>query len=201
MNSSKLFSSKVKKLTYTALITAIVVCVQLLSSVIKFGPFSITLAHIPIIVGGALLGPIAGAWFGLVFGITVLLSGDAAFFLGFSVPGTIATVLIKGLLAGLLSALVYKLFEKKNRYAASFIAAVVCPIVNTGTFLLLSRVFLYDAVTQLATDSAWGGSIALYMIVGLVGVNFIVEFIVNVVLAPVVFRIVGAMGSKHEHYV
>ena len=41
-----------------------------------------------IVVGAALYGPLAGAWFGFVFGLVVLLSGDAAAFLVVSPLGT-----------------------------------------------------------------------------------------------------------------
>jgi Predicted membrane protein len=90
----------IRKLTGIALFTAIVVVLQLLGSVIRFGPFSISLVLIPIVVGAALYGKLAGAWLGLVFGLVVLLSGDAAPFMAVNPLGTVITVLVKGALAG-----------------------------------------------------------------------------------------------------
>lgn len=84
-----------------AMLTALVIVLQLLGSFIRFGMFSISLVLIPIVVGAAMCGPAISAWLGLVFGIAVLLSGDAAAFLAVSVPGTILTVLAKGVLCGL----------------------------------------------------------------------------------------------------
>ncbi|MCD7873086.1 MAG: energy-coupled thiamine transporter ThiT, partial [Clostridiales bacterium] len=78
-----------KKLVGIGLFTAIVVVLQLLGSFIKFGTFSISLVLIPIVVGTALYGIGAGAWLGLAFGVTVLISGDAAAFLTVNVIGTI----------------------------------------------------------------------------------------------------------------
>ena len=75
-----------------AMLTALVIVLQLLGSFIRFGVFSISLVLIPIVVGAAMCGPAISAWLGLVFGIAVLLSGDAAAFLAVSVPGTILTV-------------------------------------------------------------------------------------------------------------
>lgn len=70
-----------KKIVGTGLFTAIVVVLQLVASAIKFGPFSITLVLAPIIIGAAMYGIGAGAWLGFAFGVTVLISGDAAAFL------------------------------------------------------------------------------------------------------------------------
>ena len=101
------------------------------------GPFFlITLTLIPIVIGSALYGAFAGAWLGFIFGVTVLLSGDAAAFLTINIPGTIATVLVKGTLAGLAAGLVYKLASKVNRYFGVICSALVAPVVNTGIFLL-----------------------------------------------------------------
>ena len=92
---------KTRTLTGVALFTAIVAVLQLVGAFIRFGPFSISLVLVPIVVGAALYGPKAGAWLGLVFGVVVLLSGDAAAFLAVNPWGTIVTVLVKGAAAGL----------------------------------------------------------------------------------------------------
>lgn len=88
------------------LLTAIVVVLQFVGATIKFGTFSISLVLMPIVIGAALYGVFAGAWLGLVFGVVVLLSGDAATFMAINPFGTIVTVLLKGILAGAVSGLV-----------------------------------------------------------------------------------------------
>ena len=186
MNDTRI---KTKTLTGMALFTAIVIVLQLLGSFIRFGPFSISLVLIPIVVGAAMYGAAAGAWLGFVFGLAVLLSGDAAAFMAVSPLGTIITVLAKGSLAGLCAGLVYSLLEKKNRYAAVIAAAVVCPVVNTGLFLLGCVVFFLETVR------GWGQSmgfenVGTYMIVGLVGLNFLVEMSMDIVLSPLVLRLI-----------
>ena len=103
-----------RTLTGMALLTAVVVILQFLGAFVRFGPFSISLVLIPIVVGAALYGPLAGAWFGFVFGLVVLLSGDAAAFLVVSPLGTILTVLLKGSLAGLCAGLVYKALSRSR---------------------------------------------------------------------------------------
>ena len=93
-------NNKTKSMVGVGLFTAIVVVLQFLGGSIKFGMFSISLVLIPIVVGSAVYGCKAGGWLGFAFGSTVLLSGDAAPFLGISIPGTIITVLAKGSACG-----------------------------------------------------------------------------------------------------
>ena len=57
-------SEKTRRLTGLALMTAIIVVLQVVASFVKFGPFTITLALAPILIGAALYGPKARAWAG-----------------------------------------------------------------------------------------------------------------------------------------
>lgn len=181
-----------QKLVITAILTALVIVLQFMGSFIRFGMFSISLVLIPIVIGSALCGYKSGAWLGFVFGAAVLLSGDASAFLVIDVFGTIVTVLLKGTLCGLAAGITYKLLENKNRYIAVMAAAVVCPIVNTGVFLLGCLVFFLETITE------WGiglgfQNVGKYMIFGLVGGNFIFELITNIVLAPIILRVEKAV--------
>ena len=192
-----------RTLTGLALMTAIVIILQLLGSFIRFGPFSISLVLIPIVVGAALYGPWAGCWLGFVFGVVVLLSGDAAAFLVVNPLGTILVVLLKGALAGLCAGAVYgalKSLREKGaggETAAVVISALAAPVVNTGIFLLGCLVFF------LPTVAAWGEalgfeSVGKYMILGLVGGNFLFEVLFNIVLSPVIVRLIR-LGKKDRH--
>ena len=112
---------------------------------------------------------------------------DAAFWLGLSIPGTIITVMVKGILAGLCAGLVYKLLERFNRYLAVLVSAIVCPVVNTGIFLLGSLVFFMDTVSGGAATE--GISVGMYLIVFFVGLNFVFELIANIAVSPAMVRI------------
>ena len=182
-----------KKIAGIGLLTAIVVVLQLLGSFIHFGPFSISLVLIPIVVGASLYGIGAGAWLGLAFGITVLISCDAAAFLTVNPGGTVVTVLLKGALAGLLAGGVYKLIEKKNKAVATIAAAIVCPVVNTGVFLIGCRLFFFDTIKQWAG----GTDVFVYMITGLVGFNFLFELGANIILSPTVVKLTK-LGRKEK---
>ena len=188
---------KTRTLTGVALFTAIVVVLQLVGAFIRFGPFSISLVLVPIVVGAALYGAGAGAWLGLVFGVVVLLSGDAAAFLAVNPLGTVVTVLAKGAAAGFCAGWAYRLLAAKNRYLAVIAAALVCPVVNTGVFLLGCKLFFMETV------NGWAGAmgfdnVGAYMILGLVGANFLVETATDVVLSPAALRLIRIGEGAHS---
>ena len=189
-------NSKTKKIVGVGIFTAIVVVLQLLGSFIKFGTFSISLVLIPIIVGAALYGIGAGAWLGLVFGVTVLLSGDAAAFLAVNPVGTVITVLLKGALAGLCAGAVYTLIEKKNSIGAAICAGITAPVVNTGIFAIGCLIFFMPTISE------WGKAAGVedagkFLIVGVIGLNFVIELAINLVLSTVIVKLVG-LGKKEN---
>ena len=175
----------IKVMVITAILTALVVVLQFMGQFVRLGPFMISLVLIPIVIGAAIGGKKNGAWLGFVFGAVVLISGDAAAFLAVNAFGTIVTVLVKGLLCGLAAGWVYEIIEKKNSLVAVILAAIVCPVVNTGVFLIGCVVFFMDTITAWAN----GGNVIAYMFLGLVGGNFLVELGANLVLAPGIVRI------------
>lgn len=191
-------ASKAKKFDTTkvvvlGLLTAIVIVLQALAISIRFGVFNITLVLVPIVVGAALYGWKAGAWLGTVFGIVVLLT-DAGAFLAINVPGTIVTCILKGALAGLVAGIIFKALESKNKWAAVICAGVAAPVVNTGVFLLGCCVFFLDTISEWASGAGFE-NVGTYMIVGFVGINFLVELGINLVLSSAIIRIVD-IGKK-----
>lgn len=183
------------KLTSLGILTAIVIVLQIFTTFVHFGPFSITLALIPIVVGAAMFGPAAGTYLGAVFSVIVIImsatGGDIGGLMVWSANPFMCIVLcmLKGTLAGFVAGLLYKAIESKNNIAASVAAAIASPIVNTGIFVLGMLIFFKD------TLSAWanGQDILLYIIFGLTGVNFLIELGVNVILSPVVVQIVNSV--------
>ncbi len=193
LNSKKTWNTRT--LVGLALFTAIVVVLQLLGNFIRFGIFSISLVLVPIVVGAALYGPAAGGWLGGVFGLVVLLTGGGEPFMTINPVGTIVTVMVKGIAAGLAAGFVYKLLERKNQYVAIILSAIVCPVVNTGIFLLGCLAFFMETIRGWAGEMGYANAGA-YMIFGLAGLNFVIELAVNIVLSPVIRLIIklGQMG-------
>lgn len=183
-------NTKTQKIVGIGLFTAIVVALQLLAASIKFGPFSITLVLAPIVIGAALYGVGAGAWLGVAFGLSVLISGDAAAFMTINPAGTVITVLLKGMLAGLAAGFIYKALEKSNKTVAVVLAGIACPIVNTGIFLAGCYLFFQEWLV-----SVFGTTGFATVVTGLVSVNFAVELGINMVLASVIVRVID-IGKK-----
>ncbi len=183
------------KLVLVAILSAIVAVLAYYGGFIKIGGLaSISLTLIPVVIGATLCGPLAGAWLGGVAGIIFFTTPDAAFWMGLSVPGTIITVMVKGILSGLCAGLVFKLLGKFNRYLSIIVSAIVCPVVNTGIFLLGSLVFFMDAVSGGAAEK--GISVGMYLIVVFVGLNFVFELIANIAVSPAMVRILDITKRK-----
>ena len=187
-------NTKTKNMVGIGLFTAIVMVLQFLGGGIKFGVFSISLVLVPIVVGAAIYGWKAGAILGFAFGAAVLMSGDAAAFLVIDPLATVLVVLVKGIACGFFAGLVYKLFSGASSKFAVFAAAIICPVVNTGVFLLGCQFFFLETIAE------WGAamgyeSVGAYMFLGLAGVNFVIELAVNLLLAPVIVRLIR-IGRK-----
>ena len=75
--------------------------------------------------------------------------------------------------------------------AAVFVSAAVCPIVNTGIFLLGCYLFFFDTIKEWAG----GTNVGTFMIVGLVGMNFIFELVINLILSPAIVMLIR-IGEK-----
>lgn len=187
---------KTLRLALGGILTAIVIVMQLFASAVKFGPFQVSLVLIPIVIGAAVCSAGVSTWLGFVFGMVVLLNGDAAAFLSVNAPGTVVTVLAKGILCAAAAGGVYQLVSGKNRTLAVVLSAITAPVVNTGVFLVGCRLFFYDTVKQWASGAGFENPV-IYMFIGLVGLNFVFETAVNVVLSPVVVRIIDASRTRH----
>ena len=180
-------NTKIHRMVGIGILSAIVVVLQLLGSFIRFGPVSVSLVLIPIVVGAAMYGPGSGAFLGAVFSIVVLMQPDTAFFYGVSFFGTVITVLVKGSVAGYLAGLVFQKVSGKGQLLAVILAAMTCPLVNTGLFIVGSRLFFWDALTELG-----GGNAVVFLFTVMIGANFIAEFVTNLVCSPVILRILHA---------
>ena len=192
--ASKNFS-KLRNTVMLAALTAIVLILQLAGVTVRLGPTNVSLVLIPIVFGAVTLGPMAGAWLGLVFGVEVFvvlgaMGGDPTFTAILFNNAPIATFficIVKSTLAGYLAGVVYALICTKNQIVALFAAAAVTPIVNTGVFVI-GCFLLHDVIA--ANFVSEGVTVVYYILIGLAGVNFLLEFALNMVVVPALGRIV-----------
>jgi thiamine transporter ThiT len=191
-------SLKINKMVGMAILLALIVALQIVATFIKFGSFSITLALTPIVVGAAMYGATAGAVFGGAFGIVVLAACIGGADIGGNIlwvanPALTAVLCItKGAAAGFCAGLIYSAVSKKNIYAGVISAAVICPIVNTGIFIAAMSLFYSETLIAWAA----GENLIYYALIGLTGVNFLLEFGINLVLSPAVVRIINALKNQ-----
>ncbi|MBQ9246963.1 MAG: ECF transporter S component [Ruminococcus sp.] len=194
-NTSK--KTNVYKLTGLGILTAIIIVLQIFTTFIHFGPFSITLALIPIVVGAAMYGKGAGAYLGAVFSVVVVImcitGGDPGGFMVWSANPFMCVVMcmLKGTVAGFLAGLMYQLIAPKNQLLGVIIAALISPIANTGIFIIGMLLFFRETLASWAG----GSDLLTYIIMGLTGVNFLIELGVNMVLSPIVVKIIEAVNK------
>lgn len=194
-------NNNIIKMVQVSILMAIIVVLQLLSYVIKIGTFNLSLVLIPIVVGAVMFGPKTGAWLGFVFGAVV----TACCVSGMDVGGAIlwnanpfltaAICLIKGTAAGWVAGLIATAFKSsRTPWVGIILAALAAPVVNTGLFLVGLSTCFYDVLV------AWAGGqeILYYIIFGLVGINFIIEFALNAILSPTVTAIVKALKKTNR---
>lgn len=192
-------NAKIKRMVGLALLIALIVVLQFVGGMIPpIGGFSISLVLIPIVLGAAMYGPSAGALLGAAFGVIVYINCVTGADLGgamvFQANPILCFLVVmgKGILAGLASGWVYKLLKKKNPYLAIVCAAIICPVVNTGTFVVCMLLFFIEVL------SSWAGSgdVVGYILTGLVLANFLPELVINVVLSPVSQRVINTVNKK-----
>ena len=188
---------KILDMVILAMLLALVVVLQIFGGFIKIGMFSPSLVLIPIVIGAILVGPVGGAIVGAAFGVVVVVQCamgiDAGGFILWNInPFLTALIcLAKGACAGLVPGLIYKAIAGNEPtdtkiLVSSIIAALSAPVVNTGLFLVGLSVFFTD------TLYAWSGgtNVMLYIITGLVGINFLIEFLINAIVSPAVSTVV-----------
>ena len=192
----EVFMEKVKNTFFTAkniavlaVLVALVVVLQVFGLAIPMpGGTSMSFVLVPIIVGGMLLGPIAGLLLGLVFGIVTIFDPLALALMNITPVAAVATVVLKGMLAGLVSALLFKVVSRKNRYVAAFVAAIAAPVVNTGIFFI-GCLIMRDAIVACVGQAFWA-------FIGLIMINFAIELAINIVLAPAIYSVDNVIEKR-----
>ncbi len=192
MEKNSFFSAK--RITGIAVLTALVIVLQTVLGSIRIGATSFSLVLIPIVLGGVIYGAWTGAFLGFVFGFITLMYGvvgadafTAILFQNQPIE-TALLCLVKGTAAGFVSGILYKAFSKKNELAAVFLAAAAAPIVNTGLFIGGSLLFLQQTLLVNFVES--GSTVVYFLFIGCAGVNFLVEFAVNLIAAPTLHRVI-----------
>ena len=202
---------KTLELVQLSMLAALVVVLQLISALIPpiGGMVSITLTLIPVVIGAILFDKKGGAILGFVFGLIVMINCITGLDPGGNILWnanpvmTAVLCLLKGTLAGFVPAVVYSVIigkkeaSNKKKLFTTILVAALAPIVNTSTFV--AGMILFFRETLGAWAEAAGKPIVLYILVGLAGLNFLIEFIINMILTPAIIRIVDIVKKKNIH--
>lgn len=195
---------RIQQIVGTGVLMALVIVLQVFAASIKIGPVSFTLSLVPIVLGALLYGPATGAFLGGVFGLVVTIAvvtgADAGGYMMFEkLPVlTVALCMVKGIAAGFVAGLISRAFDRHGHPVPGlFLAAVACPITNTGIFCIGLLAFYRDVAT------AWMGAttytnLFVYTMLGIVGINFLVELAVDLVLAPAIERVIYAIRKQNS---
>ena len=182
-----------------AVFMALVAVLQITGTGINLTGTPISLVLIPIALGAMLLGPLAGALLGLEFGVIVFVAGFVGadgftFILIQDHPIYTALICIgKGVLAGFGAGLVYRLLANKNKLAAVIAAAATTPIINTALFIIGA---LFMQSTLKSNFLGEGETVVYFLIVVCAGVNFLLELLLNLLVAPALARAVDTANRR-----
>ena len=116
-------SAKLRNTVMLAALTAIVLVLQITGITVRILTTNINIGLVPIVFGAITLGPAAGAWLGLVSGVSTfvllgVMGGDPTFTVILFNNAPVMTALIcivKTTAAGYLSGLVYRILKEKSK--------------------------------------------------------------------------------------
>ena len=190
----RLFTTKT--IAGTGLLTAIMIVLQVIGNFVAIGPISINLSLIPIAIGAILFGPLSGLFLGLVNGVMCILAPSTlSFFMPVNPLGTVLICLIKTTFAGFFSGLFYFLLKDKNKTVGALIASLSLPIINTGLFAIGCFTFFMPILEEYASSY---GNIYGFLFLGLIGWNFVFEFLTSLILSPTVIKVMEYANKSHS---
>ncbi len=198
--------SKVVWMTELALLTAIVILMAFTPlGYLKVGAVEITFIVIPVAIGAVLLGVGAGAFLGLVFGLT-----SFAQCFGMSVFGTMMfaqapirtaiVCIVPRILVGVVPALVFMGLQKicKKRTINTAIACVLAPITNTVLYLGCMVFLVQDLARGAFGYDGKGGFAFLGFVLALVAVNAIVEALSCLFISTAITNVLWLTVNKNN---
>ncbi|MBD5391138.1 ECF transporter S component [bacterium] len=184
----------IQRMVGIASLAAITAVLQVIANYITFGPVSITLALIPLVIGSILYGPWAGAGLGALMGAIILTAPSTGSFLAINPFLTVVICLLKTSVAGIVSGFIFKGLYKRNVTVGVVLASIAAPIVNTGLFACGCLAFFWKTLQEWASGSNTLG----FLFLTLIGTNFLIEFAVNSILSPSLVYIVRIISRNYN---
>jgi len=180
-----------QRMVLGGLLMAMVIILQLIGCIPQVSANKLSFVLVPIVLGGILLGWRYGLTLGFVFGAIVYIGGltgldpATAMLINLNPWFTLICCLAKGMLAGLLSALIYNLLHKVNFYLGIITAAIVAPVINTSIYCLcMMAMFKGTLISKFELSPDAGFMAGVWFVFVMVWINFLIELAINLVLCP-----------------
>ena len=186
-------NTKTQTLTRLAILSALIFL--LCNLPVKIGVIEITLGMIPVAIGAITMGPVNGMILGAVFGTASLLQCFGIFIpspfgqtvLSINPFFTVLLCYVPRILMGLLVALIFKAFKKKNAFAYGT-SALMAAVLNTVFFVPLAMLFFWNTDYFKSLCEFFSTDNVFLFAAAFAGINAVVEAIVCCVL--------GGAGAK-----
>ncbi|MCR5529190.1 MAG: ECF transporter S component [Saccharofermentans sp.] len=198
---------KILKMVEIAIFIAVIIVMKLTGlSSIPVGPLVMTLTMVPIAIGAMLLGPVAGAILGCVYGFMSFYdaitgaSGMTGFFFQTSPVHTFILCVVTRTLVGFLTGLLFLVFKKIDRKKiwCYFAGGLMAPMLNTILFMGYIVLFFYHTEFIQGLVESKGASNALMFVILLVGVQGLIEWATGLVIGGSVAKGVAAALKRDK---
>ncbi len=191
---------------------AILIAIMLIFAFTPLGYFKtagveITFMVLPVAIGAIVVGPAGGAILGGVFGITSFIQcfGSSAFgamLLGINPIFTFITCLVPRVLCGWLAGWIFRALQKvdKTKLVSYCVASLSTALLNTVFFILSITVFFWNNDSFISTMGSWGFAMDSFwvFVIAFVGINGVIEAVVNFIVAAAVGKAVVRYVNKGE---
>lgn len=193
---------EVTKMVRLAALAAIIILMAFTPlGYLKYGPLSITFLQIPVVVGAIILGPVAGAILGGVFGATSFaqcfgLDAFGTMLFGLNPIGTFILCMVPRILMGFLAGHIFKALYRidKTRLASYAVSTLSGALLNTLLFMGLFVLFFYNTVVSWAADA---GKVLFPYLVAFVGVNGVVEAVVCLIVGAAIAKVLDIVLKRN----
>ena len=170
----------IRKIVGTGILAALTVVLSFINIPINGTPLN--LALLPIAIAAIIYGKTSGLFVGMVNGVIVLMYAAGAY-LAINPIATVFLCLLKTGLAGLFAGLIYQLLKNKNEHLGVILATILVPLVNTSIFVVGAVSFFGEIIGDL--------------LAGILTLNFVIEFVINLLLAPSIYYVVKVVKKKY----
>ncbi len=203
MKNKELFSAK--NVAALAVLLALVIVLQAFGGSFSIGIVSFNFSLIPIVLGALLLGAWGGLILGFANGVVVLIQVMMGIVPLYTIMWTYSPVittlvcLLKTSVAGFVSGWLFSLLKDKHSRVGIFLCSGLVPIINTGLFIL-GCLTMWNTMEIAATEIYGAGTNVIWFIfIGLVGINFLAEFAVNLLVAPALHTVYKVVEKQFKN--